>query len=191
MKIIKNRWFKILIFIFIFVFTFILRAHNYEKTPGALHLDEMLYAWSGIYLIETGVPVSWSTLDYPKRAEVFKGIINYKGGQPETSVTLYKPWLDEPPLFSLIVGFFAHINGAARTDFIPSSYIRIPSIIFASLVSIFIFLIALSSSFALGPAIINTSVSCGISVSALSPSSSTNVISFYYLLVISITLLII
>ena len=142
MKIIKNRWFKILIFIFIFVFTFILRAHNYEKTPGALHLDEMLYAWSGIYLIETGVPVSWSTLDYPKRAEVFKGIINYKGGQPETSVTLYKPWLDEPPLFSLIVGFFAHINGAARTDFIPSSYIRIPSIIFASLVSIFIFLIA-------------------------------------------------
>ncbi|MCL5070377.1 MAG: glycosyltransferase family 39 protein, partial [Actinobacteria bacterium] len=59
-----------------------------------------------------------------------------------TSVTLYRPWLDEPPLFSLIVGFFAHINGAVRTDFIPSSYIRIPSILFAAATSIFIFLIA-------------------------------------------------
>lgn len=138
----KNDYFRATIFVIVFIFTFILRAHNYEKTPGALHLDEMLYAWSGIYLIETGVPVSWSTLDYPKSAEVYKGKINYKGGQPETSVTLYQPWLDEPPLFSLIVGFFAHINGAVRTDFIPSSYIRIPAVLFAAVVSIFIFLIA-------------------------------------------------
>lgn len=142
MKIFKKNWLKILVFIFVFLFTFILRAHNYEKTPGPLHLDEMLYAWSGLYLIETGTPVSWSTLDYPKRAEVYKGEINYKGGSPKTSVTLYKPWLDEPPLFSLIVGYFAHQFGAERTDFVPSSYIRIPTVIFASLTSVFIFLIA-------------------------------------------------
>lgn len=134
--------FKITIFLLIFLFTFILRAHNYERTPVATHLDEMLYAWSGLYLIETGTPVSWSTLDYPKRAEVYKGKINYKGGEPETSVTLYKPWLDQPPLFSLIVGYFAHINNANREDFIPSSYIRIPTVIFASITSIMIFLIA-------------------------------------------------
>lgn len=68
--------FKIIIFLLTLIFTFILRAHNYEKVPTANHLDEMLYAWSGLYLIETGVPVSWSTLDYPKRAEVYKGRIS-------------------------------------------------------------------------------------------------------------------
>lgn len=142
MKLIKSKKFHLALFLFIFVFTFILRAHNYERVPTSNHLDEMLYAWSGLYLIETGVPVSWSTLNYPKRAEVFKGIISYKGGKPDTSVTLYKPWLDEPPLFSLIVGSVAHWYGAARTEFVPSSYIRIPVILFAALTSIMIFLIA-------------------------------------------------
>ncbi len=91
--------FKTIVFLAVFVFTFILRAHSYERVPTSNHLDEMLYAWSGINMIETGTPVSWSTLDYPKRAEVYKGMISYKGGIPEASVTLYKPWLDEPPLF--------------------------------------------------------------------------------------------
>lgn len=138
----NNKFFKVAVFIFIFYFTFVLRAHNYDRVPSPNHLDEMLYAWSGIYLIETGSPVSWSTLDYPKRAEVYKGKISYKSGEPSASVTLYKPWLDEPPLFSLIVGYFAHINGALRTDFIPSSYIRIPTVLMAAITSIFIFLVA-------------------------------------------------
>ncbi len=141
-KILKNKYFKILIFLLTLYSTFVLRAHGYERVPTANHLDEMLYAWSGLYLIETGTPVSWSTLDYPLRAEVFKGRMSYKGGLPQASVTLYKPWLDEPPLFSLIVGYFAHINHALRTDFVPSSYIRIPTVIFAALTSIMIFLIA-------------------------------------------------
>ncbi len=140
--ILNKNWFRIFIFVLVFVSTFILRAHNYERTPGATHLDEMLYAWSGLYLIETGTPVSWSTLDYPKRAEVFRGKVDYKGGQPSASVTLYKPWLDEPPLFSLIVGYFAHLYKADRTGFIPSSYIRMPTVLFAAVTSIFIFLIA-------------------------------------------------
>lgn len=133
---------KVIVFIVVLVFTFILRSHNYERVPTSNHLDEMLYAWSGINIIETGVPVSWSTLDYPDRAQVFKGKISYKGGIPEASVTLYKPWLDEPPLFSLLVGYFAHIFGADRNEFIPSSYIRIPLVYIGTLVSIFVFLIA-------------------------------------------------
>jgi 4-amino-4-deoxy-L-arabinose transferase-like glycosyltransferase len=106
----------------------------------------MLYAWSGLSLIETGTPVSWSTLDYPKRAEVFKGVISYKGGKPDASVTLYKPWLDEPPLFSLLVGGFAHLYQADRNDFVPSSYIRMPMVIISTFTSILIFLIALEVS---------------------------------------------
>ncbi len=138
----KKRFFKISILVLVFLFTFILRAHNYERVPTANHLDEQLYALSGIYLIETGTPVSWSTLDYPKSAEVFKGVISYLGGAPSASVTLYKPWLDEPPLFSLLVGEAAHLFNADRNGFIPSSYIRFPMILISALTSIFVFLIA-------------------------------------------------
>lgn len=142
LKIFNSKYLRILVFILVFGFTFILRAHNYEKVPTSNHLDEMLYAWSGLYLIETGTPVSWSTLDYPKRAEVYKGKIAYKSGPPETYVTLYKPWLDEPPLFSLLVGYFAHSFGANRNEFVPSSYIRMPVVIISTLTSIMVFLIA-------------------------------------------------
>lgn len=134
--------FKIAVFVIVLVFTFLLRAHNYEKTPTPNHLDEMLYAWSGIYLVETGTPVSWSTLDYPKRAEVFKGEKNWQGGYPKASVTLYKPWLDQPPLFSLLVGYVAHLYKASRESWIPSSYIRLPMVFIATVVSLLIFLIA-------------------------------------------------
>ena len=138
----KFPLFKTIAFFIVLSFTFILRAHNYERVPTSNHLDEQLYAWSGINLVETGVPVSWSTLPYPVRSEVYKGEVNYKGGSPRASVTLYKPWLDEPPLFSLLVGWFAHLYGANRNDFIPSSYIRIPTVLISTLTSIFIFLIA-------------------------------------------------
>lgn len=138
----KNRIFRVILFLFVLVFTFILRAHNYERTPTPNHLDEQLYALSGINLIETGTPISWSTLDYPKSAEIFKGIISYEGGDPSASVTLYKPWLDEPPLFSLIVGYSAHLFHADRNGFIPSSYIRFPIVLISTLTSVLVFLIA-------------------------------------------------
>ena len=130
-----------IVFLAVLLLTFILRAHSYEKVPTSNHLDEMLYAWSGINLIETGYPVSWSTLPYPDRAEIYRGDVNYKGGYPRASVTLYKPWLDEPPLFSLLVGWFAHINGADRNEFIPSSFIRIPMVLISTLTSILIFML--------------------------------------------------
>jgi 4-amino-4-deoxy-L-arabinose transferase-like glycosyltransferase len=143
---VKSKWFKIFVFALVFVFTFILRAHNYERTPTSNHLDEQLYALSGIYLVETGTPVSWSTLNYPKSAEVFSGLLTYKGGQPSAYVTLFRPWLDEPPLFSLLVGESAHIFHVDRTGWIPSSYIRFPIVIISAFTSILIFLIAMEVS---------------------------------------------
>lgn len=142
MKKIKINYFKTFVFLLILIFTFILRTHNFDKTPPLGHLEEMLYAWSGLYLVETGTPVSWSTLDYPQRAEVFKGKVNFQGGLPDAYVTLYKPWLDEPPLFSLLVGWVAHLNHADRNSIIHSAYIRIPSIFMAVVTTVMIFLVA-------------------------------------------------
>ena len=39
----------------------VLRLHDYDRMPTAGHAEELLYGWSGIYLIEEGVPQSWVT----------------------------------------------------------------------------------------------------------------------------------
>ncbi len=150
-KLSHQNSFRIFVFLACLVFTFILRAHTYERVPQMGNLEEMLFAWSGIYLIEDGVPISWSTLDYPIRATYFSGVIDYQEGLPRAGVTLRKPWLDEPPVFSLIVGWFAHIYNADKTDIIPPAYIRMPVIFISTLTSIFVFLIArFTSGFWLG-----------------------------------------
>jgi len=143
----KFNLFKFGIFLLVLYFTFVLRVHNFDRTPGPGHLEEMAFAWSGIYLIETGVPVSWSTLDYPKKAEVYKGrVTSQGGGEPYQYVTLQKPWLDQPPLFSLIVGAFGHFYKADRTQIIPPAYIRTPTVFMALLTAVLVFLIASSLS---------------------------------------------
>lgn len=120
----------------------VIRLHNFDRIPEPNHAEELLYSWSGIYLIETGVPQSWSTLDYPKSALVFDGIV----GDP-TGITLpaklYRPWLDEPPLYSLMSGGVAHLYGDDRSLVLPTSHTRVPSVL-ASLGTMFlIFLVSL------------------------------------------------
>lgn len=118
------------------VFLSILRLHNYDRVPFPAHAEELLYSWSGIHLIETGIPVSWSTLDYPKENIVRDGII----GDPNNlhlPAKLYKPWLDEPPLYSLLSGAFAHWYGDDRNMVLPPSHTRIPSVLL-SLVTLFL-----------------------------------------------------
>ncbi len=141
-KLFKDKHFRLFIFITVLVFTFILRAHNYDRHPGMGHLEEMAFGWAGIHLIETGIPVSWSTLDYPDRAEIFRGQISFQGGDPKLSVRLYRPWLDQPPLFSMLIGQFAHWYGADRNQVLPTSYIRMPVIFISILTTIMLFLIA-------------------------------------------------
>lgn len=133
---------RLIIFIIVLIFTFILRAHNFDRVPAMGHLEEQMFAWAGIHLIERGVPLAWSSLDFPERAIVYKGPISYKGGDPVVHVNLVQPWLEQPPLFSLIVGSFAHWYGADRNGVIPTSFIRTPVVILSIFTSVMIFLIA-------------------------------------------------
>jgi 4-amino-4-deoxy-L-arabinose transferase-like glycosyltransferase len=106
----------------------IVRLHDYDRMPTPGHAEELLYGWSGIYLIEEKVPQSWSTLDYPKENLVFDGIVGDKNNM-YLPAKLYRPWLDEPPLYSLLSGGAAHLMHADRTKVLPPSYIRIPSVL--------------------------------------------------------------
>lgn len=137
----KKNLFQAAVFLLVLTFTFILRAHNFDRVPAMGHLEEQMFAWAGINLIERGIPRAWSSLDFPQRAIVYKGAVSYKGGDPTVYVNMVEPWLEQPPLFSLLVGSFAHLYQANRDQIIPTSFIRTPVIIASILTSIMIFLV--------------------------------------------------
>lgn len=141
MNISFNKTFKIIIFFIVLIFTFILRAHNFDRVPVMGHLEEQMFAWAGINLIERGIPRAWSSLDFPERAIVYKGAVDYQGGEPTVHVNMVEPWLEHPPLFSLLVGSFAHWYQADRDGVIPTSFIRTPLMIASIFTSIMIFLV--------------------------------------------------
>lgn len=132
----KRNFLKTLLFLSLFAFLSILKLHEYERWPSPSHAEELLYSWSGIYLIETGVPVSWSALPYPKEKIVFDGVI----GDPHgifLPAQLMKPWLDEPPLYSIISGGVAHLFHDAKDVVLPTAHTRIPSVL-TSLATMFL-----------------------------------------------------
>jgi hypothetical protein len=141
-KLSQLKIFRIIFFLGVLSFTFILRAHSYERVPTMGHLEEQMFAWAGIHLIERGVPVAWTSLDFPERATVYRGRVTYQGGKPDAYVRLVQPWLEHPPVFSLIVGGAAHYFGANRDQIIPTAYIRMPMVIMAAFTTIMVFLIA-------------------------------------------------
>lgn len=132
---------RIIVFFIVLTLTFILRAHNFDRVPVMGHLEEQMFAWAGINLIERGIPRAWSSLDFPERAIVYKGAVSYKGGEPTVYVNMVEPWLEQPPLFSLLSGGFAHLYQANRDEVIPTSFIRTPVVLASIFTSAMIFLI--------------------------------------------------
>lgn len=137
-----TKVFHVAIFFTVLILTFILRAHNFDRVPAMGHLEEQMFAWAGINLIEKGIPLAWTGLDFPDRAVVYKGPVSYKGGDPIVHVNLVQPWLEHPPLFSLLVGSFAHFYGANRNDVIPTSFIRTPVVIASLFTAVMVFLLS-------------------------------------------------
>jgi 4-amino-4-deoxy-L-arabinose transferase-like glycosyltransferase len=103
-----------------------IRIYNYDQIPEHNWTqDEYAFAWSGMSLIKDHIPTSWSWLlaygDIPT--------VNWKGGIYQ----LVTPWLDHPPLFSLIVGSAAILGGANTFYDCTLTSMRIPSLIFGIL----------------------------------------------------------
>jgi 4-amino-4-deoxy-L-arabinose transferase-like glycosyltransferase len=100
-----------------------LRIYKYNQIPEHnWTADEYAFAWSGMSLIKEHIPTSWSWL----QAYGYIPTINWKGG----TYQLVTPWLDHPPLFSLIVGSAAILGGANTFFDCTLTSIRIPSLIF-------------------------------------------------------------
>jgi 4-amino-4-deoxy-L-arabinose transferase-like glycosyltransferase len=114
------------------LFGFLLRFHRYDSLPPFNWTqDEFAFAWSGMSLLQDGVPTSWSFLS---PTDDFLVAVWEKTAVRFRFVT---PWFDHPPLFGLIVGATAILGGAREFFDCTLSVIRIPSLVFGTL-SIFL-----------------------------------------------------
>ncbi|CCI30163.1 conserved membrane hypothetical protein [Microcystis aeruginosa PCC 9809] len=117
---------------------FILRYYQYDSLPPYNWTqDEFAFAWSGMSLIQEGVPTSWSFLS---PTDDFLVTVWEKTAVRYRFVT---PWFDHPPLFGLIVGMTAILSGAKEFFDCSLTVIRIPSLVFGTLSIFLLYLLAL------------------------------------------------
>ncbi len=123
----KNKLF-IIILLFIALFGLSLRLIDYDKLPpfGETR-DEFMYPWAGMSLIQTGIPTSWADFySYKTKTPVKYWGVNFN---------LVSPWNEKPPLYPLLVGGWALLNGITQFGEVRLSLIRqVP--IFLNLLSI-------------------------------------------------------
>lgn len=105
MKIAKIKILPFVLLSLIVILGFLLRSHNLYTWPreGAT-FDEYAWTWLGINLIQKQTPISWSSQpQYTNREHLI-----YRGAR----FFLVKPYLEHPPVFGLVAGGFALLNGA-------------------------------------------------------------------------------
>ncbi len=130
---------KILIITTLIALALFLRLYKYMYLPWPTHGEELLFVWSGYSLITQKVPISWSNLDaYQPKHIYFDGLIGDPALNNTFGTKLFKPWLDEPPLFSLITGLPLVItNTGTLTNIPPAAVFRLPML----LISLFILIL--------------------------------------------------
>ncbi len=132
-------WFKkhliILSIVFVTFLAFILRFHNYAQFPAHdATADEKAWTWLGASLLTEGQPTSWSLF----KSYADKYVYQYLGDD----ITLVRPALDHPPLFSFIPGVF-HLMSGQNVYNIPSQVaIRFPMILIGTFNVFFFALLA-------------------------------------------------
>lgn len=94
------------------------RFHDYTVWPrNGATFDEYAWTFLGLSLWEKGIPTSWSPhAAYKTRVEYY----NPQGAH----FTLVTPYLEHPPLFGLIAGGFARLNGVTSFDGVTIPKIR-------------------------------------------------------------------
>lgn len=128
----NKNYTTIIVLAAILIFGIFLRLDRYATIPrhGAT-FDEFAWTWLGINLIQERVPISWSPHpQYQERKE-----IRYQGA----AFLIVRPYLEHPPLFGLVAGSFALINGAKDMYDVTLAKIRPLSIILGSLSIFMIF----------------------------------------------------
>ncbi|MGI8609972.1 MAG: glycosyltransferase family 39 protein [Candidatus Dormibacteria bacterium] len=95
----------------------LLRLNQYTLAPlPADNQDEVDWTWAGLGILTRGVPYGWSNLHaYGERISVAAN---------GTTFEVAHPFLDHPPLFSIIVGLAAWLQGARQLGDVTISMVR-------------------------------------------------------------------
>lgn len=109
--------FKYLFLLLILLLGFFLRFNNLTVWPrtGAT-FDEYAWTWLGISLIQQHKPISWS----PHGQYINRKPITYQ----KTHFVLVTPYLEHPPLFGLVAGSYALLNGVRNMFQVDVTHIR-------------------------------------------------------------------
>jgi 4-amino-4-deoxy-L-arabinose transferase-like glycosyltransferase len=109
--------FRFLLLVLILALGFFLRQDKIYIWPrlGAT-FDEYAWVWQGISLIQNHVPQSWSRLP----AYTNRKLITYQ----KVPFVIVKPYLEHPPLFGLVAGSYALLNGVKNMYSVDLQRIR-------------------------------------------------------------------
>lgn len=109
--------YRFILLVLILILGFFLRQDKIDMWPrtGAT-FDEYAWTWLGMSLIQSGIPQSWS----PLPAYTNRKLITYQ----KAYFVLVKPYLEHPPLFGLVAGSWAMLNGAKNIFEVDIAHIR-------------------------------------------------------------------
>jgi len=137
---------KILSIILICIIGYKLRFQYFNSVPRpGESQDEYANAWSGLGLIQIGVPVGWSLIESDFYQPVHRYInvdnIYQTGTAYGNPYYLHHPWLDHPPGMGILTGGFAYIKGARVLEDTSTLLIRKPLVLIGTLNILLIFII--------------------------------------------------
>ncbi|MFZ2025205.1 MAG: glycosyltransferase family 39 protein [Microgenomates group bacterium] len=129
-----RRWITYSVLLIILIVGGMLRSYNVNVWPreGAT-FDEFAWTFQGISILNSGTPVSWSPhAAYVNKIEYF----NPQGAR----FTLVSPYLEHPPLFGIVAGAFAKMQGVQTFDDVTIAKIRPLALIMGviSIVAVFV-----------------------------------------------------
>ncbi|HUV71494.1 MAG TPA: glycosyltransferase family 39 protein [Clostridia bacterium] len=138
-----SRKLQFILFLLTFFLGFGLRLWKYPFYPLTANAEEYIFVWQGLSLLEKGVPITWSDLPvYPKENIFWEGVAKNPTQKGELGVRLISPWLDQPPLFSLLVGSFYKLYRPENFTIISTYITRAPMLAISFFSLLFVYLLA-------------------------------------------------
>jgi hypothetical protein len=137
---------KICLIVIIIGLGFFLRLNNHRIIPQpGESIDEYANAWSGLGLIQIGVPVGWSFIEndiyQPFHRYINVDNVYQVGTAHANPFYLHSPWLDHPPGMGILIGGFAYIKGARVLEDTGTFLIRKPMVALGTLNILLIYII--------------------------------------------------
>jgi len=134
----RGPWalFEIFTVVLVGLLGLILRLHNDGKAPAFTdNVDELQFTWAGMNMFLHGDAYTWSF--YPPYPN---GLVTH--GYGDVEFTLVHHWMDHPPLFSLIMGGWALLNGIRDMWTIQPEQIRTVPVTMSALTVVLVFILA-------------------------------------------------